>query len=236
MRAALYHPRNAGVRERAEPMIDRSHRLGAMLADAAKGRFPAADFEVEVVGSPPGRSDVVVAFSAHSVVAAPLDPSEVLGRLEAGDPGAPVSAPFLAWLGERLRTTPGMLDLVVVADRLDDGEVPLQLRRDTSDEAHARVDRARLYRTDVEVHTDAEERGIVILGRGLAGRLEVGVEVGEAHRGRGLGAALARAARTLVGDDEPLFAQVTPGNVASVRAFLAAGYRPICSEVLFLRA
>ena len=29
-------------------------------------------------------------------------------------------------------------------------------------------------------------------------------------------------------------AQVSPGNVASLRAFLAAGYRPIGSEVLFL--
>jgi hypothetical protein len=32
-----------------------------------------------------------------------------------------------------------------------------------------------------------------------------------------------------------LFAQVSPGNTASVRAFLAAGYQPICSEVLFLK-
>jgi len=33
-----------------------------------------------------------------------------------------------------------------------------------------------------------------------------------------------------------LFAQVSPGNVASMRAFLAAGYRPLCAEVLFLRS
>ena len=46
---------------------------------------------------------------------------------------------------------------------------------------------------------------------------------------------MAAAAVTLVPEGEPLFAQVSPGNVASVRAFLAAGYRPICSEVLFLR-
>jgi hypothetical protein len=36
----------------------------------------------------------------------------------------------------------------------------------------------------------------------------------------------------MVPRDEPLFAQVTPGNVASVRALLAAGYTPIASEVL----
>jgi hypothetical protein len=178
---------------------------------------------------------VVVAFSAHSVVAAPLDPAEVLGRLTPGDPGGPVSAPFLAWLGERLGSPPGMLDLVVVADGLDPAEAPLELVPVTGAAAHARVERARRYRDQVAVYTDIGERGVVILGRGIAGRLEVAVEVGEAHRGQGLGAGLAAAARTLVAPQEPLFAQVTPGNVASVRAFLAAGYRPICSEVLFLR-
>jgi len=74
-----------------------------------------------------------------------------------------------------------------------------------------------------------------MLGRGLAGRWEVAVEVAPEHRGQGLGRALARAAPALVPSGEPLFAQVSPGNVASVRAFLAAGYRPICSEVLFLK-
>ena len=101
--------------------------------------------------------------------------------------------------------------------------------------AHERVTRARAYRTDVEVHTDAQARGLVILGRGLAGRLEVSIEVHPEHRGRGVGSDLARAALKLVTDGEPLFAQVAPGNVASLRAFLAAGYKPIGSEVLFLR-
>ncbi len=43
------------------------------------------------------------------------------------------------------------------------------------------------------------------------------------------------AARHLVPGGAPLWAQITPGNAASVRAFLAAGYRPAGSEVL-LRA
>jgi len=34
---------------------------------------------------------------------------------------------------------------------------------------------------------------------------------------------------------EPLFAQVAPGNAASLRAFLAAGFVPIGAEVLFPR-
>jgi RimJ/RimL family protein N-acetyltransferase len=38
----------------------------------------------------------------------------------------------------------------------------------------------------------------------------------------------------LVPGDRPLWAQVHPGNAASVRAFLAAGYRPVGAEILFL--
>ncbi|HXM55375.1 MAG TPA: hypothetical protein VOB72_08295, partial [Candidatus Dormibacteraeota bacterium] len=34
---------------------------------------------------------------------------------------------------------------------------------------------------------------------------------------------------------EPVFVQVSPGNAASLRVVLAAGYRPIGSEVLLPR-
>jgi hypothetical protein len=76
----------------------------------------------------------------------------------------------------------------------------------------------------------------LIVGQGLAGRWEVSLEVDESHRGAGLGRSLATAARALVPQGEPLFAQVSPGNVSSLRAFLAAGYRPIGAEVLFLQS
>jgi L-amino acid N-acyltransferase YncA len=74
-------------------------------------------------------------------------------------------------------------------------------------------------------------RGLMTLGRGVLGRYEVSVEVQPKERGRGLGRRLALAARSLVPDNEPLFAQIAPGNAASARAFLAAGYKPIGSEV-----
>jgi RimJ/RimL family protein N-acetyltransferase len=76
---------------------------------------------------------------------------------------------------------------------------------------------------------------VVTLGRGLAGRWELSIEIDPAHRGRGLGRTMAAAATRLIPPGEPLFAQVSPGNVSSLRAFLAAGYRPIGAEVLFLR-
>lgn len=209
------------------------HPLRRLLLDAAEGRFPPADLQVEVLGAPPGRSDAVVAFSGHNVVAAPIAPTEVLRQLPDGDPAAPMSAAFLGWLGSKLGTVPGVLDVVLVADRVD-AATALEPRDDA--EGHGRVERALRYRSEVSVYSDASRDGVVILGRGLAGRLEVSIEVEPDRRGRGIGAALAREARSLVPVGEPLFAQVSPGNVASLRAFLAAGYRPVCSEVLFLRA
>ncbi len=75
---------------------------------------------------------------------------------------------------------------------------------------------------------DAAEGGLLTIGRGLARRVEVSIEVESAARSSGLG-------RALPPPGEAVFAQISPGNAASVRAFLSAGYRPIGSEVLFLR-
>ena len=59
-------------------------------------------------------------------------------------------------------------------------------------------------------------------------------EVDPGYRGRGLGRGLAAAARHLVPGGAPLWAQIAPGNAASVRAFLAAGYVLVGAEALLL--
>jgi GNAT superfamily N-acetyltransferase len=203
------------------------------LLAAAAGRFPPADAVVEVLGSPPGPSDAVVAFTAHHVVAADVPVQEILARLDPDDIGAPMGTWFLTWLAGRLGAEPGMLDAVLVADPVArPPALPTVPRDDLAD--HPRVARAIQYRTGVRVFADRDQRGVLSLGRGLAGRMEVSVEVDPEHRGRGLGRALAEAVRSL-SDGEPVFAQVSPGNVSSLRAFLAAGYRPVASEVLFLK-
>ena len=97
------------------------------------------------------------------------------------------------------------------------------------------MDRAERHREDVSVYSDPDETAVVVLGSGLAGRREISLDVEEAARGRGLGRRLVLAARTLVPEEEFVFAQVAPGNAASLRAFLAAGFTPIGSEMLFLR-
>lgn len=87
------------------------------------------------------------------------------------------------------------------------------------------------YRDEVRVWS--AEGGVVILGRGVAGRWETAVEVAEEARGRRLGERLARAARKLV-PDAVVWAQQSPGNARSVRTFQAAGYRPVGAEALFV--
>jgi GNAT superfamily N-acetyltransferase len=167
------------------------HPLRAVLLAAAAGRFPPADGAVDVLGPPPGRCDAVAGFTAHHVIAAGLSEREVLARLPSDDVGAAMDMRFLAWLGRRLGSTPGMLDVVLAAAPLPGegilAEVPAV--------EHPRVDRAARYRTDLRVFRDVRGTAIVTLGRGLAGRLEVSVEVEPAHRDAGLGRALAEAAR-----------------------------------------
>ena len=75
---------------------------------------------------------------------------------------------------------------------------------------------------------------VVVVGHGLAGRTEVAIEVDPAARGAGLGVRTLVDSRRLAGEDEVVFAQVAPGNAASLRAFLRAGFEPIGCEVLFV--
>lgn len=123
------------------------------------------------------------------------------------------------------------IDLLTVADAAP-GEPALALR-EIRDPEHPRVTRARTFRDEVRVWATEGGSGLVILGRGVAGRWETAIEVAEEARGRGLGERLARAARHLV-PDAVVWAQQSPGNARSVRTFRAAGYRPVGAEALWI--
>jgi GNAT superfamily N-acetyltransferase len=211
-----------------------SDRLLRLLEDAAGGVLPPADGVVEVWPGPDGPVDAVLAFTAHNVVAAGVDPDLVAARLPEGDLGAPMSPGFLGWLGERLGSHPGSLDVVLAAPGLG-GDPPLALRPVADPDRHPRAARAARYRRDLRVWTDQDGAGVLVLGRGLAGRREVAFEVDPARRNRGLGRLLVTCARHLIPPGEPLFAQVSPGNAASLRVVEAAGFRPLGAEVLFHR-
>ncbi|NUP63634.1 MAG: GNAT family N-acetyltransferase [Nonomuraea sp.] len=204
--------------------------LADLLADAAAGRPPAPDGSVTVLPVPSARDAGIIAFTAHTVIFAGVDPAWVRARLPADDLSAPLGPAFLTALEEETGRRAGNLDLLTLAAPLP-GPAPIPLEELTGAD-HPRVARARRYRDDVRVWSVPGGSGLVTLGRGVAGRMEAAVEVAEEHRGRGLGRALATSARHLA--DEPLWAQIAPGNAASVRAFLAAGHLPMGAECLLV--
>jgi GNAT superfamily N-acetyltransferase len=207
-----------------------AHRLAALVEEAARGRFPAADGALEVLPPPPGAAMAVVAFTAHHVIAAAVEPAWVRAQLPGDDLSAPMGARFLVALGDRIGRQAGSLDVVLAAPGLA-GEAEL-VEVDAAD--HPRVVRAHRYRRDVRVFAAGAGAAVVVVGHGLAGRTEVAIEVDPAARGAGLGVRTLAGARRLFGEDEVVFAQVAPGNAASLRAFLRAGFEPIGCEVLFV--
>ncbi|MEK2490997.1 GNAT family N-acetyltransferase [Kitasatospora purpeofusca] len=221
--------------------------LREILADAGGGVFPPSDGSVTVVPQPSPREAGVLSLSAHAVVFTDEDPEWVRATLAAtpSDPlAAPLCPPFLTAFARRTGRENGNIDLLTVADRLPGGP-PLPLTR-VADLEHPRVVRALRYREDVRVFEAAGgarseagsgaegEGGVLVLGRGVAGRWECAIEVGPAARGRGLGRALALAARHLVPEGDVVWSQQAPGNATSVRAFQAAGYRPVGAETLLV--
>jgi GNAT superfamily N-acetyltransferase len=209
------------------------HPLARHLREAANGRFPPQDHAFEVLPAVKGLAAAVVGFSGHNFIATDIDSAEVLSHLPSQDPGAALSPPFLCWLGDRLSAWTYTPDLVLSAFyESSDASFLLIERHDVDD--HPRVQLARRYRSDVRVYSDASGEGLITIARNKMGLLSVSVEVEPHARDHGLARKLIQAARSLIPQSEPLFASVSPGNAASVRAFLAAGYSPICSEVAML--
>ena len=193
------------------------HPLLPVLLAAAAGDFPPADGAVVYLPPLPAGQAAVVSLTARVYLAtdqrvagldgfgAALRP-EVLRRL-AGPAG-----------------TVDTLDVTLAAHGLGGGTLPR--RAGVLD--HPRVRYAVALRQDVRVHGDDD--GLITLATGLAGRREMSVEL--RRPGGGAGRALIVEALRLVPAGEPVFAAVAPGNARSLRAFLAAGFGPIGSEVI----
>jgi GNAT superfamily N-acetyltransferase len=200
--------------------------LAAILDAVANAQFPPPDGRVTILPQPSARDAGVFAFTAHSVIFADADPAWVAAQLPAGNLSAPLSPRFLHVLAAHIGREAHQADMLACASALP-GPPPVELTAE-ADPAHPRITRALRYRDDIR--SWQAEGGVLLLGRGAGGRWEVAVEVEPGHRGRGLGRSLATAARHLVPGGAPLWAQIAPGNAASVRAFLAAGFRPVGAE------
>ena len=221
------------------PVASADGPLAALLGAVAAGRFPPPDGGVTILPQPSPRDAGVIAFTAHSVIFTDADPDWVRGQLWPDDLSAALLPPFLQAICARTGRRVNNVDLLCLTTPLP-GPPPLALSPVPSPAAaepalpgtggKARLERALRYRDDVRAW--GVTGGILILGRGVAGRWEVSVEVEPGYRGRGLGRDLATAARHLVPGGAPLWAQIAPGNAASVRAFLAAGYQPAGAEAL----
>jgi GNAT superfamily N-acetyltransferase len=202
--------------------------LSLVLDGVAAGRYPPADGGVTVVPQPSPRDAGVIGFTAHAVVFVDADPNWVRGQLPPGDLSGPLTPGFLQALCQHTGRRAHSIDLLCVSARLP-GPPPVDLSPRV-DPFHPRIARALRYRDDIRAWR--ADGGVLLLGRGVAGRWEAAIEVDADRRGSGLGRALATAARHLVPDGGPLWAQVAPANAASVRAFLAAGFTPVGAEAL----
>ncbi len=100
---------------------------------------------------------------------------------------------------------------------------------------HPRARHAVDVRDDVRVLGLPTGGAVVLVSRGLGGLPEVSLEVDPAERGAGLGTRLFRAALATVDEGEVVVASVAPGNAASLRAALAAGFVPVGSVQLYRR-
>ena len=210
------------------------HPLRALLDDAAAGKFPAADGRVEVVPSPGGCADALVGFTGHFVLASDISSEEFATHVPPGDLSVPMSPAALVWLEGRLRSRSTTLDVLLGATGTGGG-APAWLR-EVDGHDHPRVKEAARYRRNMRVFVADDDAAVLVLGRGVCDRWDFGFEVAPEAQGRGLGRRVVRAVRDLVPAGEPVFAQVAPGNVASLKAVAAAGFVPLGAEVLFPRA
>ena len=215
-----------------------THPLARLIEDASSGRPPAPDGGWHRV--PPWRPGVegVFAFTGHAVLAVGAEVGdahlEALGVDGVGGAHHPRVLLDLAgpdgWIDS--------LDALLVTRARVDGlsEVrPLIDRPDLAE--HPRAEWARAIRDEVRVvgSPDRSDSSLATVSRGVGGLTEVSVELAAEQRGRGRGSGLVRSALATVAIAQPgvlVVAAVAPGNVASLRAFLAADFEVVGSMQL----
>jgi hypothetical protein len=201
-----------------------AHPLFGVLERAADGVFPAVDGLVDVLPPDDAGTWAIAEFTGHAFVLTERSIGDsVFSGVDAFG-GVTQPAFVLALAGGGVI---GSHDLVLVRRG---GSTAAALPETTDFDDHPRVRRARHHRHGVRVLGD--ERGLVTIGVGLAGRTELSVEVVAADHSAGVGRQLILGGVADVPTDALVFAQVAPGNAASVRAFLSCGFLPIGSEIL----
>jgi hypothetical protein len=214
-----------------------SNPLAHVIEDAADGRFPPVDGGWRRVEPWKPGIEAVVAFTGHAVLAVHAETSDqTLVALGADGFGGAHDPRLVA----ELAGPQGWIDsLDVLLARRGAGPAGsgagLVPRPDLA--THPRARFAATNRDDPTVFglEDPHRSSVVVVARGVAGLREISFELEPDHRG-GVGTALVNDALRLIPDGELVLAAAAPGNAASLRALLSAGFAPLGSLQLFRRA
>jgi GNAT superfamily N-acetyltransferase len=234
------------------------HPLLAIMNAAAQGSFPAVDGLVDVMPLFEGSAHIyILELTGHAYVMTDRTRSELeaVGADGFGGVMHPNVLNFLAgvaiqtnrqgsrneWAqGQEQRPAQiGCHDALLVAKGtgapgplVAGAHITGSLPHRNDLDSHPRVEYAKQRRRHVQVYGD--ERGLVTLGRGIADRWEISVEVDPSSRSTGNARALINEALSHIPSDQWCYGEVSPGNAASLRAFLAAGWIPIGAEIIIM--
>jgi len=211
--------------------------LAELITDAADGRFPEADGGWRRVPLWRPGLEAIIAFTGHAVLAvAPDIPDQRLISLGVdGFGGAhdPRLITALAgpdgWIDS--------LDMLMAGRGTGHASEPPRLVGRPDLVTHQRAAFAATIRDQVRPmgYPDRSRSALALISRGIAGLTELSFELEPHRRGQGGGAELVRGALTAIPAGQLVVAAVAPGNAASVRALLAAGFVPLGSSQLFRR-
>lgn len=215
-----------------------THPLAELITAAADGRFPEADGGWRRV--PPWRPglEASFAFTGHSVFAVAPDVTDEwltsLGADGFGGAQDPRLITALAGSGGWI----DCLDLVLAGRGSGQAGRPSRLADRPDLAAHPRAVFAARTRDQARTmgYADRSRGALAVISRGIAGLTELSFELEPERRGQSGGADLVRDALGAVPAGQLVLAAVAPGNVASVRALLAAGFVPLGAVQLFRRA
>lgn len=214
------------------------HPLAALITAAAAGRFPEPDGRWRRVPPWLPGLEAVLSFTGHAVFAvAPDIPDQRLASLGAdGFGGAhdPRLITALAGAGGWI----DCLDMLMAGHGTGRDGAPPRLIGRPDLAAHPRARFATRVRDRPRLlgYPDPGRSAVAIVSRGIAGLTELSFELEPGERGRGGGSRLAADALTMIPAGQLAVAAVAPGNAASVRALLSAGFTPLGSVQLFRRA
>lgn len=214
-----------------------SHPLAVLIENAADGSFPPVDGGWHRVQTWKPGLEAVVAFTGHAVFAIDAQTTDeslvTLGADGFGGAHDPRLVAGLAGPGGWIDS----LDVLLVSRGTGLATAPSSLVPRPDLATHPRAQFAAGTREDPQVFglDDRHCSTVVVLSRGVAGLPEISFELDPEHRG-GAGVGLVRHGLQLVPDGELLVAAAAPGNAASLRALLSAGFVPLGSLQLFRRA